>query len=102
MEMCWKSYMVGFVVFFFLVMFKNRLFVVFSEGLPRWLIGKDYICQCRRSRFDPWVRKIHWRKTWQPTPVFLSGECHGQRSLVGLQSVGSKESDTIYQVNYNS
>jgi len=31
--------------------------------------------------FDPWVRKIPWRRAWQPTPVFLPGESHGQRSL---------------------
>ena len=31
--------------------------------------------------FDPWVRKIPWRRVWQPTPVFLPGESHGQRSL---------------------
>ena len=35
----------------------------------------------RRPRFDPWVGKIPWRKKWQSTPVFLSGESHGQRSL---------------------
>ena len=34
-----------------------------------------------RHRFDPWVRKIPWRKAWQPTPVFLPGESHGKRSL---------------------
>jgi len=32
---------------------------------------------------DPWVRKLLWRRTWQPTPVFLPGESHGQRSLAG-------------------
>ena len=32
---------------------------------------------------DPWVRKIPWRREWQPTPVFLPGKVHGQRSLVG-------------------
>ena len=32
---------------------------------------------CRRHGFDPWVRKIPWRRKWQPTPVFLSGESHG-------------------------
>ena len=39
--------------------------------------------QCGRPRFDPWVGKIHWRRKWQPTPVFLPGESHGWRSLVG-------------------
>ena len=33
-----------------------------------------------RYRFDPWVRKIPWTRKWQPTPVFLPGEFHGQRS----------------------
>ena len=35
-----------------------------------------------RCGFDPWVGKIPWRRTWQPTPVFLPGASHGQRSLV--------------------
>jgi len=37
----------------------------------------------KETRFDPWVRKIPWRKEWLPTPVFLLGEFLGQRSLVG-------------------
>ena len=52
------------------------------------------IClQCKRQRrqeFDSWVRKIPWRKARQPTPGFLSRESHGQRSLGGLQSMGSQ------------
>ena len=44
--------------------------------------------------FDPWVRKIPWRRGWLPTPVFLPGEFHGQRSLVGYRSESLKESDT--------
>ena len=54
--------------------------------------GKEPTCPCRRHKrcaFDPWVGKIPWRRAWQPTPVFLPGESHGQRSLVGLQSIGS-------------
>jgi len=46
------------------------------------------------TRFNPWVRKIPWREKWQPTPVFLPGESHGQRSLVGYSPWGRKESDT--------
>ena len=49
--------------------------------------------QCRKHRFDPWARKI-WRRKWQPTPVFLPGKWHGQRSLVGYSLWGCKESDT--------
>ena len=51
-----------------------------------WCSGKYSACQCRRLRrygFDPWVRKIPLRREWQPTPVFLPGESHGQRGLVG-------------------
>ena len=39
--------------------------------------------QYRRHRFNPWVRKIPWRREGLPTPVFLPGEFHGQRSLMG-------------------
>jgi len=39
--------------------------------------------KCERRRFDPLVRKIPWRRKWQPIPVFLPGESNGQRSLVG-------------------
>ena len=41
-----------------------------------------------------WVRKIPWRRAWQPTPVFSSGESHGWKSLVGYSPWGQKESDT--------
>ena len=49
-------------------------------GLPRWHSGKESTCQCRRHKrcgFDPCVRKICWRKEWQPTPVSWSGKFHG-------------------------
>ena len=48
----------------------------------------------KRCRFSPWVRKIPWSKKWQPTPVFLPGKFHGQRSLAGCSLWGHKESDT--------
>jgi len=44
--------------------------------------------------FDPWVRKIPWRRPWQHTPVFLAGESHGQRRLVGYSPWGLKEFNT--------
>ena len=53
--------------------------------------------QCRKHRrrgFDPWVRKIPWRRKWQPTPEFLSGKSREQRSLAGYSPCGHKESDT--------
>ena len=71
------------------------------RGLPRWFRGKESTCQCRRCEFNPWVRKIPWRRKWQPTPVFLPGEFHGQRSLVGYSLWGHKESDIADQLNNN-
>ena len=61
--------------------------------LPCWLGGREPTCQCRgckRRRFDPWVRKIPWRRARQPTPVFLPGESHGQRSLVDYSLWGHR------------
>ena len=67
-------------------------------GFPGGANGKEPACQCRRRErcgFDSWVGKIPWRRAWQPTPVFLPGESHGQRSRVGCSSWGRKEVDTI-------
>ena len=44
-----------------------------------------------RSRFDSFIRKIPWRRKWQPTPVLLPGEFHGQRRLVGYSPWGSQK-----------
>ena len=49
----------------------------------------------QRCKFDPWVKKIPWRRAWQPNPVFLLGEPHGQKSLVGYSPQGLTESDTM-------
>ena len=65
-------------------------------GFPGGTTGKEPACQCRRCRrhgFNPLVRKIPWRKTWQPMPVFLSGGFLGQRSLVGYRPCGLKKLD---------
>ena len=68
-----------------------------SLCFPGGATGEEPFCQCRRHKrlgFDPWVRKIPWRRASQPTPVFLPGGSHGQRSLVGYIPWGHKESDT--------
>ena len=55
-------------------------------SFPGGISGKESTCQNRRHRrlvFDPWVRKIPWRRKWWPSPVFLPGESHGQGSLAG-------------------
>ena len=64
-----------------------------------WLSAKEYTCQCGRHRFDPWVRKIPWRRKWLLTLVFLPSESHGQRSLVGYSSWGHKELDMTEQLS---
>ena len=51
--------------------------------LPRLLSGKESACQCRSCRFRLWGWKIPCRSNWQPPAVFLPGEFHGQRSLIG-------------------
>jgi len=59
-------------------------------------------CQCRsyrRQGFDLWVGKIPWRRKWQPTPVFLPGKSHGQRSLVGYSPWDSKESEVTERLS---
>ena len=78
--MCYKNY-------YFFDFLKNHL-----KGFPG-TSGKEHACQCRRHKwlgFDPWVGKIPWRKAWQPTPAFLPGESHGQRSLTGCAPWGSQ------------
>ena len=55
--------------------------------------------RCRKCSFDPWVRKIPWRRKWQPTLVFLPGKSHRQRNLAGYSSWGYKGSDTTERPN---
>ena len=68
----------------------------FNPGLPRWPSGKNLpasTAAAGRPEFDPWVRKIPWRRKWQPTPVFLPGESRGQRNLAGCILWGCSELD---------
>ena len=66
-------------------------------GFPRGAGGKELVCQCRsckRPGFDPWVRKIPWRRAWQPTPVFLPGKIPWTEEPGGLYHPwGHKELD---------
>ena len=62
-----------------------------KKRLPGGARGKESVCQCRRCKrcgFDPWVKKIPWSKKWHPTPVFLPGKFHGQRSMAGYSPMG--------------
>ena len=62
---------------------------IYARDFPAVSDGKE----CRRPRFDPWIGNISWRRICHPTAVFLPGEFHGQRSLVGYNPWGHKESD---------
>ena len=72
---------------------KHKMFSHLLCPLLTWT-GKEPACQYKRFRFSPWVGKIPCRRAWQPTPRFLPGESHGQRSLAGYRPWGCKESDT--------
>ena len=72
------------------------------KGSPGGASGKEPTCQCRRHkrrRFESWVRKVPWRRKWQPPPVFLPGESHGRRSLAGYSPRGRKESNTTERLS---
>ena len=66
--------------------------VIFCTDFPTGSEGKESVCNAGDRGLIPWIRKIPWRRTWQPTPVFLSGKSHGQRSLTGYSPWGHKES----------
>ena len=72
--------------------------IAFSAGGTS---SKEPTCQFMRHwrhRFNPWVGNIPWRRKWQPTPVFLPGECHGQRRLAGYSSWSHIVSDMTDQL----
>ena len=79
--------MIKFVQFLFLLFPPSSIIVYYlwaSKVAQFWRI----CLKCRRCRFDPWVRKILWRRKWQPTPVFLPGKSHGRRGLLYYSPCG--------------
>ena len=103
--MAYGSEMLHYKIIFIYVFFSKK-----KKFLPQWTENialylrlikeacyKESTCQFRwhRScRFDPWVRKVPWNRKWQPAPVLLPGESHGQRDLVGYSPWDHKELDT--------
>ena len=90
------------------------LTVIEIKALSWWLSGSviwtcfslvaqivEICLQCRRPGFDPWLRKIPWRREWQPIPVFLSGKSHGYRSLAGYSPWGHEDLDMTQGLNNN-
>ena len=70
-----------------ILLFSVSLFYVFIapyvfSGLPWWLSGKEATCNAGDVGSIPGLGRFPWRRAWQPTPVFLPGESHGQRNLV--------------------
>ena len=65
-------------------------------GFPGGASGKEPACQCKRRKrleFNHWVGKIPWKRASKPTPIFLPGKSHGQRSLACCTPEGCKELD---------
>ena len=77
-------------------MFSSKWFLSHWIASHHSLVAQ-MVTQLRRPRFDSWVGKIPWRREWLPIPVFLPGEFHEPRSLVGYSPRASKELDTTEQ-----
>ena len=81
-----------------------RIINKYNLSFPSGASDKEFTCQCgkcKRQSFNPWVRKIPWRRKWQPTPVFLPGESHGQRTRRTTVH-GVTELDTSEHLNSSS
>ena len=73
------------IISFLLIATYKLLSIRSQKGFPGGASGKESACQCRRCnrrcKFDPWIRKIPWKRKWQPVAIFFPRESHGQRSL---------------------
>ena len=72
------------------------------ENISALLQEQRIHLQYKRCKFPHWVGEIPWRWKWQHTPVFLLGQSHGQRSLVGSSPWGHKELDTTERLNIHT
>ena len=81
------------------------LIVSWLKGFPSVSVSKESACkagdrlQYKRPSFDPWVRKFPWRRKWQPTPIFLPREVHGQRNLVGYSPWAWKSRKNLWKAS---
>ena len=74
----------------------QQCIIMYHQGFSGGCSSKEPTCQCRRVKrhgFNPWVRKIPWRRKWPPAPVFLPGEPYGHLGLVSYHPQGRKEQD---------
>ena len=81
-------------VWMFSLLWERTKSLLVQSGLSWWFKWWRICMQCKRPRFDPWVRKIAWRREGQPTAIFWPREFSGQRSLAGYTPWGCKESHT--------
>ena len=79
------------LLFFTHLCHRHLMSAPYVPRLLWWLRQQRIRPRGRRPRFDPWVRNIPWRREWLPTPVFLPGKFHGQKSPAGCSSCGCKE-----------
>ena len=78
---------------------------VLLPSLPYGASGKEPTCQCRRHkrhRYDPWVRKIPWRRKWQPAPICLPGKSHGQWRLAATVHGVTKSQTRLKQLSMHT
>ena len=80
---------------------KTQIDISFSrEGFPAGSDSKEFACIAKDLGSISGSGRFPWRKKWQPTPVFLPGEFHGQRSLVGYSPWVRKELDMTEQLHF--
>ena len=85
-----------------LLTFNAQITIIRGSLVPFLVAQKVKNLPEMQPRYNPWVGKIPWRREWQPSSAFLPGEkSHGQRSLVGYNPWGCKESDTTEQLTLN-
>ena len=75
---------------------------MWDRGFPGGTVVKNPPATAEDSGSNPGSGRSPWRRKQQPTPVFLPGESHEQRSLVGYSPLGHKESDTTERLNFLS
>ena len=79
-----------------------KIVVFYLEGTSLVAQMVKHLPTTQETRFDPWVRKIPWRRKWQPTSVLFPGKYHRRRILVGYSPWGCKESDMTEWLHFLS
>ena len=94
----------GFIIQLIIIVYHSQFAPLgFCGKLVTSLVAQMVKCvpTLQETRFDSWVRKILWRRKWQPTPVLLLGKSHGWRSMVGYSPWDRKESDMTERLHFH-